>query len=59
MANYLSQSDIDNYGADLVDFSRRAAADALAPTFAAARATKCATAAASYAHRPPGARPAR
>lgn len=32
MGNYLSQSDIDNYGADLVDFSRRAAADALAPT---------------------------
>ena len=32
--SYLTEQDIQNYGTDLVDFTRRAAADALAPTLA-------------------------
>ena len=34
MPNYLTQQDVQDYGTDLVDFARRAAADALAPTLA-------------------------
>ena len=30
--SYLTEQDVQNYGTDLVDFTRRAAADALAPT---------------------------
>ena len=32
--SYLTEQDVQNYGTDLVDFTRRAAADALAPTLA-------------------------
>jgi hypothetical protein len=31
MANYLTQTDVENYGSDLVDFAQRAAAHAVAP----------------------------
>lgn len=31
MADYLTQTDLDNYGSDLVDFSQRAAAHASSP----------------------------
>jgi hypothetical protein len=31
MANYLTQTDVDNYGSDLLDVSQRAAMNALAP----------------------------
>ena len=32
MGNYLTNEDVQNYGSELVDFARRAAVDALAPT---------------------------
>jgi hypothetical protein len=34
MANYLTQSDIDNYGRDLIDLTQRAAAEVVAPQLA-------------------------
>ena len=34
VTNYLTEQDVQNYGSDLVDFTQRAAAQALAPTLA-------------------------
>jgi hypothetical protein len=35
MANYLTQSDVDNYGRELVDLVQRGAAEVMAPQLAA------------------------